>query len=64
MCLEVLHLLLVHIQEKLHALGHVIEALQLAVAIGEDFTGTVVTSHDHITTIGVDDVVSSVSGIA
>ena len=64
MSLQVLHLLLVHVQEELHGLGQVIEVLQLAFAVSENLASTVITSDDDIATVGVDDVVSCLCDIA
>ena len=64
MCLKVLHLLLVHVQEELHGLGQVVEIIELTVAVSENLTCTVITSDNHVTLVGVDDVVSCQRGIA
>ena len=64
MSLEVLQLFLVFAEEELHGIGQVIHVLDGAVAPSEDFTSAVVTGNDNVALVGVDDVVSHLSGIA
>ena len=64
MSLEVLHLLLVLVEDETHGVGDIIQVVNVSATIGENLAGAVITSDDDIATVGVNDVVSSLGCIA
>lgn len=62
MGLQVLNLLPVALEPQLHVAGDIVD-VEGAVAVGQHLAGTVISRHDDITVMGVEDVINVLAGM-